>query len=449
MCFAFNEFVPASCTNDLEPVDGDIPLGTRAADYPVWGHLPAGIGTFAPASWSGWASRITDAVIPVALVVTALWVASRRGALGVGGALLSITPMAWFMFAVVNPSGLVIAGGFGLWVALTTPVRAGPDRVVGLLAACSWAAMVLPRRDGMVWASLVVAIAILSGNIDVRAHARRLGRAGGAIVVASTLATLAWASRSETNAAAALFLAPLAPVAAWGARRGWVRLGSPSRLVRLLYIAGWTVAALGAGLAIMTRRDDGFDRAVLELVVGRTGGDLTEAIGLLGWLDTPLPTTAVFAWLVGVGVLVGAGIVAARWDALRTAAVILVVGVYASWVLTMLQNDATGTYWQGRYYLPLLVGIPVVLSAIQLPDAVSRRIGMAASVIALVVSNAAMFAMLRRFGVGSAGSLFPWDWDTYEAPLPPVVVLVVHVAASLGLLWWAFDRHDAARADRG
>jgi hypothetical protein len=294
-----------------------------------------------------------------------------------------------------------------------------------------------------------VAIVILSGDIDVRAHARRLGRAGGAIVVASTLATLAWAGRSETNAAAALFLAPVAPVAAWGARRGWVRLGSPSRLVRLLYIAGWTVAAFGAGLAIMTRRDDGFDRAVLELVVGRTGGDLTEAIGVLGWLDTPLPTTAVFAWLVGVGVLVGAGIVAARWDALRTAAVILVVGVYASWVLTMLQNDATGTYWQGRYYLPLLVGIPVVLSAIQLPDAVSRRIGMTAAVIALVVSNAAMFAMLRRFGVGSAGSLFPWDWDTYEAPLPPVVVLVVHVAASLGLLWWAFDRHDAARADRG
>ncbi len=232
VCFAFNEFTPASCANELEPIDGDIPLGTRAASYPVWGHLPAGVGTLAPAAWSGWASRITDAVIPVTLVVTALWVVSRRGALGVGAALMAITPMAWFMFAVVNPSGLVIAGGFGLWVALTTPARAGPDRVVGLLAACSWAAMVLPRRDGMVWASLVVAIAVLSGNIDVRAHARRLGRAGGAIVVGSTLATLAWASRSETNAAAALFLAPLAPVAAWGARRGWVRLGSPSRLVR-------------------------------------------------------------------------------------------------------------------------------------------------------------------------------------------------------------------------
>ena len=56
VCFAFNEFAPASCTNDLEPVDGNIPLGTRAADYPVWGHLPAGLGTFAPAAWSAWAA---------------------------------------------------------------------------------------------------------------------------------------------------------------------------------------------------------------------------------------------------------------------------------------------------------------------------------------------------------------------------------------------------------
>ena len=42
--------------------------------------------------------------------------------------------------------------------------------------------------------------------------------------------------------------------------------------------------------------------------------------------------------------------------------------------------------------------------------------------------------MMRRFGVGRSGSLFPWDWDTYESPLPPVVVLAVHLAASVGLL---------------
>jgi hypothetical protein len=453
VCFAFNEFAPASCTNDLEPVDGNIPLGTRAADYPVWGHLPAGLGTFAPAAWSAWAARVADAAIPVALVVAALWVASRRGALGSGATLLAITPMAWFLFAVVNPSGLVVAGGLGLWVASTAQIRAGSDRVVGLLAACSWAAMVLPRRDGMVWASLLVAIVVVSGDVDVGEQLRRLGRVGGAIVVASTLATLAWASRSETNAAAALFLAPFAPVAAWFVRRGWDRLGTRRPLVRLFYLGGLLLVALGAGLAVMTRRDDGFDRRVLELVIGRTGGDLTEAIGYLGWLDTPVPTTAVFAWLVGLGVLTGAAVAAGRWHVLRVAALVVGAGIFASWVLTMLQNDATGTYWQGRYYLPLLVGVPIVVGSVDLPDAVGRRIGTTAAVVGLAVTNAALVAMVRRFAVGRSGSLLPWDWDTYEAPLPPIVVLAVHLAASVGLLWWIGERYraglDAPRASEG
>ena len=359
VCFAFDEFAPASCVNDLVPVDGDIPLGTRAADYPVWGHLPAGVGTLAPAAWSGWAARVADAALPIALVVTALWVASRRGALGVGGGLMAITPMAWFMFAVVNPSGLVIAGGVGLWVALTAHVRGGPDRVVGLLVACSWAAMVLPRRDGMVWASLIVAIVVLSSDID---HSRtsapdRAGRCRDHRGVDAGDAGVGEPERHECGRR----LVRGAPDA--GRRVGRPdaagiesvplgrRPGGPTR-------AGLTVVGLLAGLAVMTRRDDGFDRAVLELVVGRTGGDLTEAIGILGWLDTPLPTSALFGWLVGLGVLAGAAIAAGRWRVLAAAALVLGTGVYASWVLTMLQNDETGTYWQGRYFLPLLAGIP-------------------------------------------------------------------------------------------
>ena len=63
--------------------------------------------------------------------------------------------------------------------------------------------------------------------------------------------------------------------------------GHRASVFRVLYVSGFAVVGLLAGLAVMTRRDDGFDRRVLELVVGGTGGDLTEAIGYLGWLDTP------------------------------------------------------------------------------------------------------------------------------------------------------------------
>jgi hypothetical protein len=445
VCFAFEEFVPASCTNDLEPVDGTTQRGTKAADYPVWGHLPAGVGTLAPAGWSAYTARLTDAVIPLGLFVAALWVAARRGALGVGSTLLGLTPMAWFMVGVVNPSGIVIAGGVGLWVALSAPIRVSPDRLVGWLAALSWAAMVLPRRDGMIWASTIVALVVLVDGVDVRAQLARIGRGGLAVVAASTIATLVWASTSDTNAALALFAVPLAPVAAWFARRGWERIGERHRSWRWLYALGLAALAVLGGLFVMTRRRAGFDRRALELTVGGTGRDLTEAIGNLGWLDTPIPTTALYAWVIGLGVLVGASIGAARWGVVRLAALVIGVGVFASWVLTMIQNDALGEYWQGRYYLPLLVGVPIVLGAARLAPDVGRRVGMTVAVLGLAVTNAALFAMLRRFAVGRSGSLFPWDWDTYEAPLPPVVLLAVHLIASLGLLWWVafYDQHRA------
>jgi hypothetical protein len=112
-------------------------------------------------------------------------------------------------------------------------------------------------------------------------------------------------------------------------------------------------------------------------------------------------------------------------------------GVAASWVLEMAQGDPTGTYWQGRYYLPFLVGVPIVLGRTQLPAAVSTRLGDVVVVLTLVVSNVAIAAALRRWAVGIAGTMVPWRWDTYQAPLPPVVLLAVHLAASVGLWRWA------------
>lgn len=440
ICFAFEEFAPASCANDLEPAEGSVAAGTRAANYPIWGHLPAGLGTFAPADWSAWAARAADAVIPLGLVVAALALARRRGAMGTGSVLLALTPMAWFLFAVVNPSGMVIGGGIGLWVVLTSGAHHG--RLAGWLAAASWAAMVLPRRDGMVWASLIVAIVVLTDERRIRDWWRMLGRGPAVVVAVSTLATLAWASRSDTNAAIMLFVAPLAPIVAWAVRQGWNRLrGTPAPL-RALYPVALTGLAGAAGLVVMTRRDDGFDRRALELVIGRTGGDVTEAIGLLGWLDTPVPITATFAWLVGLGVLAGVSVAAGTWINLARGGLVVVVAIFSSWVLTMLQNDATGTYWQGRYYLPLLVGVPIVLGTVDIPAAVGRRIGAASAMVGLGVVNAALYAALRRWGVGTAGSLFPWDWDTYEAPLPPVLLLAVHVLASIGLVGWVLTQHD-------
>ena len=447
-CYAFQPTQSASCAAGLNLPEGEALLGTRSGDYPVWGHLLPGLGTFGPADIGVWLQRILDALVPVLLVSASLLVAARRGWAAYGSSLLALTPMAWFSMAVVNPSGLVIAGGFALWTALLTsglsrPLdaverRGAPTslRLERWLFAAGWAAMVLPRRDGLVWAAIALSLALLIVDHDARRLWRTLRTGPQVVVVGSTLVTLAWAATSSTAGSRALFLAPLAPVAALALRRVWrsrFLLGPGRKLA-----AGVAMAAVGliGAVGVMSMRADGFDRAALRAAVGQTGIDLQEAIGILGWLDAPVPATAVDAWVLALGALAGATIAFGRWRSLIGAASVFAAAVLASWILTMVQNDATGLYWQGRYYLPLLVGVPLVLGSARFGRGVAQRIGWATAGVGLVVVNVALAATMRRFGVGIGGSYLPTDWDTYGAPLPPIVLLVVHAGASIGLLVW-------------
>jgi hypothetical protein len=46
----------------------------------------------------------------------------------------------------------------------------------------------------------------------------------------------------------------------------------------------------------------------------------------------------------------------------------------------------------------------------------------------------AFAATMRRWGVGTAGSILPWNWDTYGTPVPPWTQLIAHVAVAAGLV---------------
>ncbi len=434
-CYRFMPDEPVTCASDLERPTGEAVLGTRADDYQVWGHLLAGLGSFAPAGATTIASRLLDAVLPVAAVAAVLVAAVRRGWSSVGAAVLAITPMAWFTFAVVNPSGLVIAGGLAFWVGLVSTDR-HPDTLHRWLMGAGWAAMSLPRRDGLIWASLSLGIGILATNRGLLEWWRGLGRGPQVAVVVSTTATLAWASQSDASSVRFLFLTPFVPVAAALARRAWGApwLASPGRRVAAV-AATVVVGGLGA-LVIMDQRASGFDRGALRFAIIRTGEDVMEAVGHLGWLDTPLPTTLLYLWMVTLGALVGAALIAGDRGALVGAAVVVGVAVVVSWVLTMLQDQPLSTYWQGRYYLPLLVGVPVLLGRAALGPDEQRRLGRYVLLVGLVAVNVALAAAVRRWAVGIAGTLLPWEWDTYDTVVPPVVLLAVHLAATVGLWVW-------------
>ena len=432
-CYAFQPTTPASCIAGLVPPPGEYQLVTRAADYPVWGHLLPGVGTLLPGTWSVWGARFLDALVPMLLIAASLVVSARRGWASAAGVLLAVTPLAWFIVAVVNPSGLVIGGGVALWVGLssTAPGRSVPGRLGPLVAAGGWAAMVLPRRDGIIYASLGLALAILLLDLDVRTVARRLGAVGLGLVGLSTVATLAWAATSDTNASQALLVAPFVPLGAVVVRAGWRRIPvGPLRPV--VAAVGGALVVVAVAAALSWRAPAGFTSDALRAVVDRTGSDLVEAFGELGWLDTPVPSVALFAWLVALGLLVAPGLLGGDRRPLVGAALVTVVVIVTGWTLTMVQQSADGSYWQGRYYLPLLVAVPILLGTGRgLDAAADRRVGVLVGSTALGVSAVGFAAAIRRFGVGVTGSYSPLDWDTYGAPLPPVPALLLHVAAAL------------------
>ena len=66
----------------------------------------------------------------------------------------------------------------------------------------------------------------------------------------------------------------------------------------------------------------------------------------------------------------------------------------------------------------------------------------------LVVANVGLAAMMRRFAGGIAGTLLPWEWDTYGAPVPPAVMLALHALASVAIVRWAAGLGGAAAMER-
>ena len=434
-CYNFTPHRPADCLLTIEVPPGEVELSSRSSEYPVWGHLVPGVGTFFPAGLAPWVTRLLHGLIPAIVVGIALATRARSGWLAAGSTVLAITPMAWFLFAVVNPSGLVVAGGIGLWVALLGGTASSLDRHRWLVAL-SWAAMVLPRRDGMIWAATIVAIALLAAGATLPAWLRAIGTGPLVVVASTTGAMMIWAVRSDVSFSTPLLLMPLLPVAADILGRLWRAPGFRERWPRAMIVALAATGAAAVSFGIMLERPGGFDAAILHSIIGQTGLHLGEAVGNLGWLDTPVPRSMIFLWFLGLGLVAAASVGRGDTRVLGTAIGTIVTALLLSWAVSMVVSDEFGAYWQGRYYLPILVGVPIVLGDVRLTGLDTARLGRATALIALVVNSAAFAAAMRRWGVGVDGTLYPWRWDTYGAPLPPLVLLTLFLLVSVGFWRW-------------
>ncbi len=425
-CWAFDPFTPASCATERETVGAILDVPSTAEAYPIWSHLFSGLASRLPGASPLWWARAANVVLAGALVGAAA-VALRRRPLPAASLLVALTPMAWFSFGIVNPSAMAISGAIALWVGLVHR----PD--LGWLTAVGFTALALPRRDGLIWACAAVALWLLIDDRRFVDWWRSLSIPQRILVGGATAATAAWGLTSEATVSRLVVLAPLAFVAAEAARWWRRRLWSFAGAARTAASAVTVVALVAAVAVVAALRPRGWDGELAGRVLGEAGPNLVEAIGRLGWLDAPLPGPVIAGWVLLLGVLAGASM-ADRSTWIGGAAAIVGASVVAAWVFELYQGSESGTYWQGRYTLPLLAGAPLVLGAARVRGDIASRLAAAVGAAAVLMLNVALWAATRRFGVGLDGSLLPWNWDTYDAPLPVVLALVVHAAATTGIL---------------
>ncbi|HVC14486.1 MAG TPA: DUF2142 domain-containing protein [Acidimicrobiales bacterium] len=398
-CYAFRPTVPASCSPSIPAPTETVRTTTYVGRYPPLYYLIVGLPSLAVVSTTGiYLMRLTSALlnallISVALLVVALW--SDRKLLFLGVA-VAATPTAWFFGGMVNPSGFAICAAVCLWTSGLVLVLEHADRpppaLVAVVAGAT-ALLLLARPISPLWAAITYAA---------------LGLLGGRRAVAGV-----WRSRAARLAA--LPLLGCAAFALW-----WVDTKHSFDLT--------AVAPAPASES---------DLHVLGMAAGHTWGWLQQMVGVFGWLDTPSPLLTYGVWFAVVAAFALLAVV--RTGARRAAVLLLLVAaVFAVPIaLTYAEARRLGMNGQGRYWLPLAVGVPLVSVALVehtgMGARVRSRVALTVSIAIAVADIAAFVEAIRRYAVGVTG---PADFlvGTWHPPLGLLGAAVAGSTAFAALL---------------
>lgn len=425
-CTAANDEVPASC---IMPVPGDpgqlVQSATTAGLYNPLYYLIVGWPTLLGVGDGAiYAMRLLSALLTTLfLALTAMLLASWSGRvlpfIALGAA---TTPMVLFLAGTVNPNGPEITATLAAFTGvLSVVLRPDPARLAGRAAVVAVAGSVAANMRGLSPLWLAVALLVpfaLIGWQRIRELWRERAIKTAVIVVAATTAfAVGWFLFTNNTAPAADLDPEETPY-----------LGS-SPLVGFFGM------------------------------LARIGGNLSQMVGVFGWLDTAAPQEVYGFWALLGGSLVLWALALGRGRAfwfvasLGIAFVVLPALAQAAFITT------GGWIWQGRYSLPLLVILFVGAAAV-LTGAFgglslrTRRILLVTGTAGWAFAQVYTFGLvLHRYAIGAEGSVI----QTLTDPLwqPPGGVLAISAAVTLAtaalavlatrMLW----REDAVAAPSG
>ncbi len=399
-CFAFTRSL--SC---VEPVTGRgdvlVRVPSPAGRYNPAYYAVVGIPTLVrPGEATVYVMRFLTAAI-VACLLTLGVTACRElddPRWAVVGFAAAVTPMTLFLAGSVNPSAVEIAAALALWATL------------------------------LIWFS--------NPEPDLE-RSRAIRAVVGATVLVST------------RAIAPLFLVIIVAGSLLVAPRVGDIVRRRSLLAPSLLVAGatglalaWTIGVGSVAPSEVTHPELQNPRRYLYSMVLSLDDFERQMIGVFGWLDTPAPEHVFLAWFVVIGFLVVSALAIGR----RRNRVLLLVLMALSAILPILvqwpEAASLGLVWQGRYLLPVMVGLPLAAGVVLASSSTWNRLfGGPWAFWSIVVTLAAAHVVsfwwaLHRNVIGLSGAWIGFTpvWQPPLGWIPSTLVFAAAVAAWTALL---------------
>jgi hypothetical protein len=185
----------------------------------------------------------------------------------------------------------------------------------------------------------------------------------------------------------------------------------------------------------------------ISLTLHLSGSRLLQCVGDFGWVAIPAPTWVQVIWITAlVGLLAYGFAVSQR---VRRALPFLVLAIIAMPVIFESPRiDSVGAYWSGRYWLPLVVGLPLLASGIESHRTYKRAraafsgsqqlAGFIGVGTLLIAAQLASFVVALYDWVGNNKILGTHEWSPLIAPPLVITLFIIGQILLLGFLTWSF-----------
>ncbi len=410
-CFVFQPDVPVGCAPQPSAEDDPIEASTYIGTYPPAYYAAVGWPSRLLSAPRGlWAMRLSSIAASAVLMGVAVTACRRLGRTGLMGAglLVATTPMTVYFASVINPTGLEIVAAIAVWAATLVTLGRRGDEASGPDVAPSTADVVRLGVAFVVLASIRPLSPLIAVGILVTV----------ALMVARRGDLRALASRVDARITAVVMAIGLAASSAWVL---WSRAYDS--------VAGTPIPGLALGDA-------------LRGSVDRLPTRLLEMIGYFAYREAPAPRTLVVLWTLLVVALVVGALVLATWRHRAVILALLAFAVAFNVVPEALSAAKYGYIWQGRYALPIAVGVPLLAGWVIATRARHVARWWPLTAVALAVAWAVgqalgQAALLRRNVVGLDNELLAFIGGTgWSPPLPPVLLWSGGGLAALAFSGW-------------